>query len=84
MEDPYHTNARPSLRNLMGVLILIFGLMLYAFAAAAIGDWLEAVKIHTGFQMVFYLVAGILWLIPAKWLIRWIGKGHTQDSPTDD
>ncbi|WND03115.1 DUF2842 domain-containing protein [Temperatibacter marinus] len=77
MEDPYQTDARPSFRNLIGVFILIFGLMLYAFGAAAIGDWLEERKVWLWVQMAYYLFAGILWLFPARYLFKWLGKGRT-------
>ena len=62
---------KPSHRSLIGMLGLIIGLTLYAFLAAAIGDLM--VKWPLAIQMIYYLVAGLVWLIPAKKVIYWMG-----------
>ncbi|TNE61878.1 MAG: DUF2842 domain-containing protein [Alphaproteobacteria bacterium] len=64
---------RPSVRSYVGMLILIVGLTLYAFAAAALGDLLIGWPILV--QTLYYLVAGIVWIFPVKYLFGWIGKG---------
>ncbi len=65
------TDDKPSSRSAIGMLALIFGLMAYAFLAAGIGgmmsDWSVAI------QTIYYLVAGLLWIWPAKKLIYWMG-----------
>ncbi len=53
--------------------VLLIGLTLYAFLAAGIGglisDW------HLAFQMIYYAIAGLIWILPVKRLLQWMG-GH--------
>lgn len=64
-------NNKPSPRSFIGMVILLTGLSLYAFLAAGIGnlmsDW------HLAIQMIYYLVAGLIWIIPVKKLLAWMG-----------
>jgi hypothetical protein len=60
------------LRILFGTLLLIAGLALYGLAIAALaahmlppGAWIA---------LLFYAVAGVAWLAPAAWLVRWMQK----------
>lgn len=63
-------SERPSSRSLTGMILMIAGLSLYAFLAAGIGnlmdDWPLAI------QMTYYLIAGIIWIWPAKKLLEWM------------
>ena len=65
---------KPSARSASGMLILIVGLILYAFTAAAIGDTLIGSPL--AIQTIFYTVAGIAWIFPVKKLLRWMDAGH--------
>jgi len=60
------------LRILFGTLALIVGLALYGLAVAA----LAAHVLPPGpfVALAFYAVAGVLWLAPAAWLVRWMQK----------
>ena len=62
---------KPSSRSGIGMLILIVGLTLYAFLAAAIGEQLEDFGLAV--QMIYYLIAGIVWIFPVKKLLQWMG-----------
>ena len=62
---------KPSSRSGIGMLILIIGLTLYAFLAAAIGEMLEDFGLFI--QMTYYLIAGIVWIFPVKKLLQWMG-----------
>jgi len=61
----------PSSRSFIGMSVMIIGLTLYAFLAAGlgnlIGDW------HLAVQMTYYLIAGLIWIYPAKKLLQWMG-----------
>ena len=63
----------PSTRTLAGVgLILLLIALLAAFVASlgrTVGQWPVLV------QAPFYLVMGIIWIIPLKPLVRWILTG---------
>ena len=59
----------PRIKKLIGLVILIPGVTLYMFAAAALGERLPGVW----FVLVpFYLAAGLLWALPVKYLIQWM------------
>ena len=63
----------PSTRTLAGVgLILLLIALLAAFVASlgrTVGQWPVLV------QAPFYLVMGIIWIIPLKPLVRWMVTG---------
>lgn len=65
---------RPSSRSLTGMILMIVGLTLYAFAAAAIGDLMVTWPLFV--QMLFYLIAGLAWIWPAKKLLEWMGRNR--------
>lgn len=66
---------RPALRSLIGMIGMIVGLTLYAFLAAGVGNLLS--DMNLAIQMTYYLVVGLLWIIPAKKLIYWMGEKPT-------
>lgn len=59
----------PRIKKLIGLVLLIPGVALYMFAAAAIGERLPAVWFA---QVPFYLVAGLLWAVPVTYLMAWM------------
>jgi hypothetical protein len=63
---------KPSSRSLFGMIAMIFGLILYAFLAAGMGELLDGWPILV--QSVYYLIAGLLWIIPAKKILYWMGN----------
>jgi hypothetical protein len=69
----------PSGRKLVGIgLILLLVVVWATFVASlaqVVGRWPILV------QAAFYLVMGIVWIIPLKPLVRWIQTGSFRDSP---
>jgi hypothetical protein len=66
--------AGPSWRKPAGIfaillLITIWG-VLVASLAGTVGRWAVLV------QAIFYLIAGIAWILPLKPLLRWMETGH--------
>lgn len=63
------TGPKPRLRNLIGMIGLVIGLIVYAWLimrlALAIDEMPWAVEV------LLYGTAGIIWIWPAKWLIAW-------------
>ena len=61
------------LRKLVGMIVLLGGLFLYAMLVMTI-----AVSGHlpdSGMvDFIYYLVAGLLWVIPARFLIAWMER----------
>ncbi|MBL4801969.1 MAG: DUF2842 domain-containing protein [Emcibacter sp.] len=57
------------MRKLFGYFLGLFGLTFYIFIAAGL---IEAfLPEHIALQMVVYAVAGLGWIFPAMWVIRW-------------
>ena len=63
----------PSFRKLVGILIILALILIWAALVASLapiaGKWPDFV------QAAFYLVMGIVWIIPLKPLIRWTETG---------
>ena len=64
-------NAR--MRKLVGTVAILVFLFVYIWAAAAIGSGRMA-EAHGLFQVVYFLIAGLLWVVPAGLLIRWMQR----------
>ncbi len=62
----------PRLKKLIGTLVLIVFLAVYALLAMAIGVRIPTAS-HLG-QWVYYVVAGLLWVIPAGAIITWMQR----------
>jgi Protein of unknown function (DUF2842) len=73
MDAPMRQRPSPSLRPLAGIaailLLIVFWAALVASLAHLVGRWPILV------QFAFYLVMGIIWIIPLKPLVRWVGTG---------
>ena len=63
--------SSPRTRKLAGSLALALFVILYAFAAAIAGALLVtgAPKL---LEALYYIVAGIAWIFPARAMIRWM------------
>ncbi len=60
-------------RKLIGTVALLVFLVLYVWAAGAIGSG-RMVEAQGLAQLAYFLVAGLLWVIPAGLLIRWMQR----------
>ncbi len=72
---------KPSPRNLIGILVLLAGLTVYALLVMQLGARIAEQSILL--QTLFYIVTGLLWLWPARVLLGWMGraKGRESDNP---
>ena len=66
--------SAPSLRKLAGIalilLLILFWAGLVASLAQTVARWPAPV------QALFYLIMGIVWIIPLKPLVRWMQTGR--------
>lgn len=53
--------------------MLLVLLLVYIVIAAAIGSG-RISEAHWAYQFIYFLVAGLAWVIPAAMLIRWMVK----------
>ncbi|HUU67315.1 MAG TPA: DUF2842 domain-containing protein [Methyloceanibacter sp.] len=60
-------------RKLIGTVVLLVLLVLYAWVASAIGAGRISVA-PAWAQFAYFLVAGLLWVVPAAVLIKWMQR----------
>ncbi|WP_294272252.1 DUF2842 domain-containing protein [Sphingomonas yabuuchiae] len=64
----------PSWRKPAGMLLIVAIIIAWAALVASlsgmVGQW------HWVLQLVFYVVAGIVWITPMKPLLRWMEGGR--------
>jgi hypothetical protein len=60
-------------RKLVGAILLIAFLAVYALAAmlAAVVLQINGSKVA---EIVYYPLAGLLWVLPAMWLVKWMQR----------
>jgi len=63
----------PHIRKLIGTLVLVPFICLYALTAMVVATRLLP-DLSTAGQAVFYVVGGVLWILPAGVLIKWMSK----------
>ncbi|MDJ0512741.1 MAG: DUF2842 domain-containing protein [Methyloceanibacter sp.] len=61
------------LRTLVGTIVLLVFLAIYIVIAASIGAG-RISEAHGVIQFIYFLVAGLLWVVPAAILIRWMAR----------
>jgi len=60
-------------RKLVGAILLVVFLSVYALAAMMVAIVLQvsASKIA---ELAYYPIAGLLWVLPAMWLVKWMQR----------
>ena len=66
-------NMQVRTRKLIGTILLLLFLAVYATVAAVIGSGRIALA-PQWMQFAFYLTTGLLWVIPAGLLVRWMQR----------
>ncbi len=60
-------------RKLIGTVLLLAFLAVYAFLAMLVAVVLQ-VNGSKFAELMFYVVGGLAWVVPAAWLVRWMQK----------
>lgn len=56
-------------RKLIASLLGLFGFLAYVVGVVTLADHVTEANVIV--QTLFFLVAGVLWAMPARWLILW-------------
>ncbi len=56
-------------RKLIASLLGLFGFIAYVMIAVALAD--RVTNANVIIQTIYFLAAGVLWTIPARWLMLW-------------
>jgi len=71
------TPDQPSWRKPAGIFVILALISGWAAVivslSAIVGQWPILI------QAIFYLIAGIVWILPLKPLLRWMETGHFKD-----
>ena len=70
---PEERKMQARTRKLIGTIVLLLFLILYAWMAVEIGAGRIA-HASPWVQLAYFLAAGLLWVIPAGLLIRWMQR----------
>ena len=65
-------------RTPLAAFLVVAGLAVYAVLIATLSDWLPG---HWAVDVLFYAVAGVLWVYPAARLIVWSGRDARPPCP---
>lgn len=68
------TDPQPSWRKPFGILLIILLIVAWAGLVASLSPWVGEWPVLV--QGVFYVVAGIVWILPLKPLLRWMELGR--------
>lgn len=60
-------------RKLVGAIALLVYLALYALAAMMVAIALQVNGSKLA-EIIYYPVAGLLWVLPAMWLVKWMQR----------
>lgn len=61
-------------RKLIGTLLLVVMITVYALLAMVVAVALQVNTTSTLVEFAFYAIAGLLWVLPAAWIIRWMSR----------
>lgn len=61
-------------RKLWGTIALLVFITLYALLALAVAVVLQVREAHGVVEVLYYIVAGLAWVIPAGFIITWMQR----------
>ncbi|GAK44099.1 conserved protein [Tepidicaulis marinus] len=64
------------LRKLIGTFLLMAWIIAYTVLAVTLGT-ASFFPQHVAVQLVYYVVAGIAWIFPVRYLLAWMQKPDT-------
>ncbi|WP_310619585.1 DUF2842 domain-containing protein [Flexibacterium corallicola] len=62
-----------SLRRFIGMVALVAFVIIYCFIAMVIGDMTMGQQ-HWAVQFSYFAIAGLIWVLPAAGIIKWMYK----------
>lgn len=71
----------PSGRTLAGILLILLLILLWAGLVASLAPFVGRWPVLV--QAPYYLIMGIVWIIPLKPLVRWMQTGRFRPDPSD-
>ena len=69
--------ARPSWRKPAGILLILLLIALWAFVVVTVAEMLPPLPWPV--KALFFVAAGIAWILPLKPLLRWMELGRWRE-----
>jgi peptidoglycan/LPS O-acetylase OafA/YrhL len=64
----------PRIRKLVGTMILLVVIAVYCLLAMAAAVILQVNEANKTIELIYYVTAGLLWVLPAGLIIKWMQK----------
>ena len=64
----------PRTRKLVGAILLLTVIAIYSLLAMAAAIILQVNEANKTVELIYYVAAGLLWVLPAGWIIKWMQK----------
>jgi peptidoglycan/LPS O-acetylase OafA/YrhL len=64
----------PRIRKLVGTIILLVVIAVYSLLAMAAAVILQVNEANKTIELIYYVTAGLLWVLPAGLIIKWMQK----------
>lgn len=61
-------------RKLAGAVALLIFLAVYTILALAVAVVLQVNTTNKLVELAFYVVAGLIWVVPAAWIVSWMSR----------
>lgn len=68
------TTMTPRMRKLAGAVALLVLIIVYSFLAIAVAAVMQVQQVNKAAELAFYVVAGLLWTLPAGIIIKWMQR----------
>ena len=72
-----------SLRKLIGTVLIIILVIVYALLATTIASATLG-RAHWTAHLAYFFFTGLLWVLPAMWIIKWMHKPDSPAKPAQD
>ncbi len=64
----------PRTRKLVGAILLLIVIAIYSLLAMAAAIILQVNEANKTVELIYYVTAGLLWVLPAGWIIKGMQK----------
>lgn len=69
------------IRQLLGALLIMLFVIVYALTIMVIGETSRVRELGQPWKTLFFLVAGLVWVLPLLPLVRWMQKPDAGEAP---
>lgn len=67
-------------RKFIGTILLIVLITVYSLFALGVAGILQIRQVNGFVEFAYYVIAGLLWVLPAGLLIKWMARPDTPSS----